>query len=131
MTKEKKIQEAYGVHYKFFKHFIDVNGWLDKLKIGHENLMLIIQLTNEIPCESQINNAHSIRPKSLQGIEENNGWIKIESEADFPKIKGQYYWFNRNTKLITLQHFNPKYIGNKITRFSHYQALQKPETPIY
>lgn len=26
-----------------------------------------------------------VRPKALDGLEENNGWIKIESESDMPK----------------------------------------------
>jgi hypothetical protein len=41
------------------------------------------------------------RPKSLDGIENNNGWIKIESKDDLPK-KGKYWGFTKDKKYIQL-----------------------------
>ncbi len=134
MEKDEKIYEAYGRHYNFFKHFIDENGWLDKLKIALENVVLIIILTNEIECESQINNAYSIRPKSLSGIENNNGWVKIKSGLDFPKDKNVFYKYcidgipyNINCNLMNLK-ANLSYYEDKLT---HYKVCEQEKPPIY
>lgn len=32
-----------------------------------------------------------VRPKSLNGIEDNNGWTKIESKSNLPNKIGEYY----------------------------------------
>lgn len=79
------------------------------------------------------------RPKSLKGIENNNGWIKIESEDDLPKDIINCFVFTQigifvNTPVI----YNP--IRNVFSdginflfwkKFSHYHPIQKPEPPIY
>lgn len=66
---------------------------------------------------------------------DNNGWIKIEGESDFPKehvpchvkyLNGQTVsWFN-GVDFITLT--GHKYKDNAIT---HYQPIEKPKPPIY
>lgn len=66
----------------------------------------------------------SIRPKSLSGIENNNGWIKIENEEDLPK-DNEDYWVVIDGE-IKVTH------GFSIRRNStHYQPIVKPRLPIY
>lgn len=72
------------------------------------------------------------RPKSLQGIENNNGWQRIESEKDLPsgdmdvfvlinsKIESDYYLVHHN---------NFKYFN--WYECTHWQPIVKPEKPIY
>lgn len=65
----------------------------------------------------------------------NNGWIKIESEADLPKEYGNYHvkylngqsiaWFNDGF-FYTMKGY--KFKDNHIT---HYQPIEKPKPPIY
>ena len=43
-------------------------------------------ITDKIDYEIEYGGVGKFRPKSLKGIENNNGWIKIESEEDLPKI---------------------------------------------
>jgi len=133
MTKEEKIKEAYGNHIIFFKYFIDDDGWLDKLKIGIENIMLIIQLTNEIQCESQINDSHKIRPKSLSGIENNNGWIKINDFNDLPIGWTDCFIFtiSGEVKQANLNNDRNSFIYTIEKEITHYQPIEKPEPPIY
>jgi hypothetical protein len=74
-----------------------------------------------------------IRPKSIQGIENNNGWIKIESDDDLPKKSGMYWTFIIGKEVVA-NTFNT--FGNNEFTFdngvvTHYQPIQKPQPPIY
>jgi len=85
MTKTEKIQEAHGEYFERLKGFIDNNGWV---KRGHYHFLKSAfteeQIKENYQVTVEIDNDKMFRPKSLQGIENNNGWIKIESEADLP-----------------------------------------------
>jgi len=91
-TKEDVIKEAYElIGLPFVDNVIYDNGWL-KIKPTQYSSKYddvdLLKLTNHV---------HSIRPKSLQGIENNNGWIKIESEAQYDELEnGEYEWYNIN-----------------------------------
>lgn len=68
MTREEKIKEAYGEYFEISKPEMQ-NGWSVKRKgIGFEQLKKKIELEYNQP-----HNAYSFRPKSLSGIENNNG----------------------------------------------------------
>lgn len=73
-TKEEVIREAWGDNYN---DQINKNGWLTvgfNYEYNHNDFDTIRYL-----------DCVEIRPKSLQGIESNNGWIRIESKKDLPK----------------------------------------------
>lgn len=142
MSKEEKIKEVYGIH--FGKCNPDENGWSKYQLNDKQELISEFAINSIMPCEFnnfRQDNAkliYCVRPKSLQGIEDNNGWIKIESEADFPKI-GTYdmsasklmYWTNgcqyeaNDYKKLVLH-----YPHLEIT---HYQFIQiiKLNEPLY
>lgn len=96
MTKQEKIAEAYGEHWEKVKDFVDMeNGaccGIDYTNKGSEfnhpslNKMGIFQKDNFTETWFDPNqNKHFWRPKTLDGISSNNGWIKIESEECLPK----------------------------------------------
>lgn len=60
----------------------------------------------------------------------NNGWIKIESEADLPKESWNYWIMQSDGLIQTLKEYedNKKYFQIIAT---HYQPITKPEKPIY
>ncbi len=62
MTKEEKIKNAYGEYWEQLKPFIDDNGWMFSIDFPLHNKSIEIE---EHP------NRYSVRPKSLQGIENN------------------------------------------------------------
>ena len=122
MTKQEKIQEAYGKYWEVVYEYVDKNGWCSaywKTKTYFQT-----EFTSE-----------KWRPKSLQGIEDNNGWIKIESEADLPKNDDDY-WVMTNIKddevqqlsnLIVIRCLNLE----KNIKVTHFQPIEKPKPPIY
>ena len=154
MTKQEKIQKAWeciGVKLNTLETTPDENGY--------------VRLSHCIPSQQKIilnkelsigkNIAHGIsmyRPKSLQGIENNNGWIKIESEADLPKENidchyrlfvseiysnaGEYILSGRFRTKSSLSNSTNFFtcddmIRSYFPRVTHYKPIEKPQPPIY
>ncbi|QIY92223.1 hypothetical protein [Chryseobacterium gallinarum] len=129
MNKDEKIQEAYGEYY--LKHNIDENGWTNSPSQG---------FINSIPCDAK--EMHIVygkpewwyRPKSLSGLENNNGWIKIESEKDLPNEEIGCWFLDKNDGAI-LGRFLPENKDGSIQfildNATHYQPIEKPKLPIY
>lgn len=130
MTKQEAIEKAYGEYYFEFKDNIDENGWTNSVSQG---------MLNYITCDSK--DMHIIsgspenwyRPMSLRGIENNNGWIRIESESDLPKQNGRY-WIMSKSSIINQDVFDSTDMILKSlwkSNYTHYQPIIKPEPPIY
>lgn len=78
-----------------------------------------------------------LRPKSLKGIENNNGWIKIESEYDLAKDHYKYSFVYNcteniissiNNSIVRNDQLHELFLESDIT---HYQPIIKPKPPIY
>lgn len=127
-TKKEVIQQAYGEYWDQVKLIVDENGWFD--------MAYSQQVNNFDPLWNDSDRKSTkIRPKSLSGIENNNGWIKIESESDLPKESG-YYDFQKYPldKYIVNPVFWSKgatLIGWFIETYTHFQPIEKPKPPIY
>lgn len=136
MTKQERIKDAYGEYWDRVKGFVDKNGWTEYPKLGSSKLLIDFggeygAMPDQFFC----------RPSSLKGIEDNNGWIKIESEKDLPKQDVDVH--------LMLSLFNGKHglfytIGlwdnelkaffsgrSKLTKVTHYQPIQRPEFPLF
>jgi hypothetical protein len=142
-TKQQAIQEAYG----FLNDLIDENGWtFYRVDEGGESG---IEPTEDCEIKSNIDGVIEWRPKSLQGIEKNNGWIKIESENDLPKdlevcnfipcnYKNEaFIGFIKNDEVYFIDYsivFNEDYIKLNSwlkSQITHYQPIENPKPPIY
>jgi len=124
-SKVEVIKEAYGDYYEICNPC--ENGWSVKRKgIGFEQLKKIIELEYNQP-----HNAYAFRPKSLQGIETNNGWISINSEKDLPKVKDEQIVFFKDG--ITTTYLSDDVAEDKkfFTRYSHYKIKEKQINPIF
>lgn len=128
MTKQKAIKEAWeklGISVN--DNVINQNGWMNIQPIQYERLydrVDILRLTDHV---------HRIRPKSLKGIENNNGWI---DSKDMSKIPDEYCycWLLTKDGDIILRECNPDaegFYGWREVEFTHYQPIIKPEKPIY
>ena len=126
MTKEEKIKEAWGLAYDEVKHLLTDNGYIRSVDLAHIRLNL-----SSYNLDLNYNDIGA-RPKSLQGIENNNGWIKIESESDLPKETGCYHVINKKGRYFRknfLKHLNNHQEKWKI--ITHYQPIEKLKSPIY
>nr|WP_297310389.1 hypothetical protein [uncultured Flavobacterium sp.] len=128
MTKEEKIKEAYGEYYETVKNYIDDNGWC-VLNVSQKepiNFFAHHGKTEWKPIKERV----CWRPKSLQGIEDNNSWIKVESEADLPKESYNYWIFQNDGLIQSMKEYelNKKYYNIEAT---HYQPIEKPKPPLY
>jgi hypothetical protein len=141
MSKEEKIKEAYGQYWEKVKDFVDENGYIDGVMIKNK---IGIVPNNFIEKFQPL--VSMFRPKSLQGIENNNGWIKIESESDLPTCDGEYFvnakGINNNKQFFIRSWLNAKkdfndnwvfteYPKEWLELYSHYQPITKPKPPIY
>jgi hypothetical protein len=129
-AKEQKIKEAYGEYWETVKDYVGENGWINDFYLPY-NIN-----KEKFPLEHF---ANLWRPKPLSGIENNNGWIRIESEADLPKENIDIDWyyggrFLNNKDFIELSYRLDfvkikEHYKNKI--ITHYQPIFKTEKPIY
>ena len=128
-AKQEAIKNAYGEYWENVKDYVDNDGWINnsipKFRFG--------KLKN---LDLEYKNDVFFRPKSLQGIENNTGWIKIESEDDLPK-EGMHHSIlldsdcingYRNYDVIVFYEVNSRYRKKEI---SHYQPIEKPLKPLY
>jgi hypothetical protein len=152
MSKEEKIKEAWinivgEKNYNFIKQFLSENGFTNRGKYH----WLINNFSKEYIKDNfyvtiEIDNDKLFRPKSLQGIENNRGWIKIESESDLPTCDGEYFvnakGINNNKQFFIRSWLNAKkdfndnwvfteYPKEWLELYSHYQPITKPKPPIY
>jgi hypothetical protein len=131
MKKEEVIKAAYGEHWKTVKSFVDENGWteLQEEDFGYS------ALSDEIE-HFDFEHSNKWRPISLSGIENNNGWIKIEMESDMPKQRGtdDIYIIDElgEVQVASSKLLNDRQIFNywKAT-ITHYQPINKPKPPLF
>lgn len=139
MDKKQAIKEAYGELWETVKDYVYAEGYV---------------LARDVPgIRDMIGNAEMIidapgrpayRPKSLKGIEDNNGWKRIDSEADLPKMAGTYHVIvslpshlkgkTVDKPRLDILHVMPgsgkvwKYYNGLVT---HWQLIVEPEKPLY
>lgn len=83
-AKQEAIEKAYGEHWDIVGKHVDEDGYLHHPKGGEVTFEPFIGFMDEHPTKD------AYRPKSLSGIETNNGWISILSEDDLPKPNLNY-----------------------------------------
>lgn len=136
MTKQDKIKEAYGGLIDL--NLLDENGWAI---YGCEDFSESgIEPFGEYETKNHIAGVYNWRPKSLKGIENNNGWIKIESENNLPKQTNNLWLLANDGSLILgkwciFQKIFKTTSGNNFDTdgvfFTHYQPIIKPDLPLY
>lgn len=140
-SKQEVIQEAWGkVAFGWFD--LDMKSWDE----NNEGWYARWQDTGKVfrnflsdysrrflDCRDDVINLNGwFWPKALDGIETNNGWIRIESEGDLPKVDGDYFvvWKVGDDVQVSAVSYDvdqPEYWHG----VTHYQAVIKPLPPIY
>ena len=147
--KQTAIRKAYGEYWEKVKDKVDSYGrltiqqcwdlWNGDSAESHFYSVILQDKTLDLHDDYQ----GYYQPRSLQGIENNNGWIRIESEEDLPKedkiechliinngsmeLHGGFRRYSKETFYF----FNAKGEGFLIDSVTHYQPIVKPEKPIY
>lgn len=120
-AKKEAIKKAYGKYWELVKNYVNEDGWIDE-KINKNKKYEILC---SIPKQKQ-----KELISELHKIENNNGWIKIESEADLPK---ENTWCFVISKISGITHGN-FLIKDKdywLIDATHYQPIKKPKPPIF
>lgn len=126
MTKEEIIKEAYGDHWDLFKEHVDENGWVGGRKSGYS----LVRYFDVADLEFRV---YKSRPKTLKGIEYNNGWHVINTVADLPKEKGTYLFTSKKQVWITSTFDHNDVAENTywFLRYSHWREKTYIPNPIY
>jgi len=112
MTKEEKIKEEYKKQKGL--------EW-------YENNFEFINFDNGYFQ----NREEYFRIDSLQGIEDNNGWTKIESIDDLPKEKGFYLFLSgigHTTYGVEDVNYAPEWF---VKKYTHWKPKQEHKKPLY
>ncbi|WP_392471397.1 hypothetical protein ACF3OC_08400 [Sphingobacterium cellulitidis] len=120
-AKQEAIRKAYGEYWEQVKDELHQGMYICLI----DERSSIISWNGILMTVHDFNN-HLYMPKSLQGIENNNGWIRIESEEQHDEIENDYYWWYNDDN-------GDWEIGDKsfYGKYTHYQPIVKPEKPIY
>jgi len=132
MTKQDKIQEAWtalvGDKYPLLR--LDGNGFSDwrcrKLMPNTCWDMLYDKIKSGVKYPFSGGDL-IYRPKSLQNIEDNNGWNKIDSRADLPKEEGMYLFLFTNHRQVEQWHEEGISIGGA----THWRKIVRIPNPLY
>lgn len=133
MTKQDKIKEAWGQYYQLVKNELDEHGrysYYDDNSIKRKSKLWQFENIET----HKISNLNLLIPSSIKGIENNNAWIKIESESDLPKETGHFWVCNKINNQIEVDYMDWDYESNaeRWMEFnSHYQPIVQPKPPIY
>lgn len=133
-AKQKAIEVAYG---KLYDKSIDENGWA-YYQLNEERQIIKGISPGGMSLEFnnfKQDNANLIfywRPKSLQGIENNNSWSQVPSIHEKEIEKGQY-WVVYKNGFIEVAYYDGTMDCYKFWKlnFTHYQPIIKPEKPHY
>ena len=143
MNKQELIKQAYGKSWELCRPFIDENGFCVVFKDSdHEFIGVAGNETHFKEHEiegGQLNHSIfgkgiSFRPKTLNGIEHNNGWTKIESENDLPVDHGCIYkvWLHKNDRPARSYYSLTDLIADyKHGIILHYKAIKEDRPPLY
>ncbi|MCT4261603.1 hypothetical protein HZP32_05695 [Elizabethkingia anophelis] len=147
-NKQQAIKAAYGEYYKDYRRFIDENGFIYQSDLFFpETGMKKDGVEAEIISVEKKHKWSNIkwRPMSLQGLENNRGWTRIESEEDMPKDKtidviindecyqGYIYEGQGGLFCCVENRYNSTEIAEIIEASSvtHYQPIETPKPPIF
>ena len=130
-AKQEAIKKAYGDNNEIYEKSLTKNGWLNVEYDIYENAdrFYFDFLRHELNADEY---EYFIRPKSLSGIDDNNGWIRIESEDDLPKVQDSFYVCFKNGEIIQ-RYFIPnnKHSKEDWRNITHWQPIEKPLKPLY
>ena len=132
MTKEDKIKEAYGEYWESVKLLTDENGFICQSTLFFPETVMMDKMEIQVKPFPPDGRCYW-RPMTLKGIENNNGWIKIENEKDLPKEKGlKCLFLNKNNMHTTYISDDVLYDSDWFfRRYTHWKIKNEFKYPLY
>ena len=130
--KEEAIRKAYGEYWEQVKGKVDEEGWFYYYSMDYLTKSKNYSLTHYLTCDEDIYKL-AIRPKSIQGIENNNGWQRVEDGFP-PENSGLYFVYDgKDVGIARMSNilFRCLLANEVYSDVTHYQPIVKPKPPIY
>ena len=123
-TKDQIIQEAYGNYWDTIK---------DHVNMEHGSLDVYFWTLNELIIPFDRIGFGDRRPQSLKGIENNNGWTKMNDKRDnLPDEHCKcWLWTEDGIMFGDYNSTTKGFYGYKEVKFSHYLIIQEPKPPLF
>lgn len=137
--KAEVIRKAWGELYDKVEKHLNKDGYvpfqITELKIIFFDNEELFETTDKMGFNGECIGIELFRPKSIQGIENNNGWIRIESEEDLPaENSGLYFVYDGKdvgiARMSTIM-FRCLTSNEVYSDVTHFQPTVKPKKPIY
>lgn len=125
-AKQEAIKNGYGKWYEPLKNMIDKSGKVHRGVVPDEY--------QNIFGDYYWNNLNgSWWPKSIDGIINNNGWIRIEPDgSNLPDINTDFIWLRKSDgETKDIFHINGHYKSSIKRDYSHYKPITQELKPIY
>lgn len=121
-AKLEAIKKAWGgENWSILSNRIDKKGWC--------HVDFIHDPVSSKDCEFR---NQLFRPKSLQGIEENNGWTRIEPDgSNLPVEDGTYRWVDKAGEIVNNYYRNDPQYKSYGDYYTHYKLIIPEPKPIY
>ncbi|MDV3508978.1 hypothetical protein CMU89_17000 [Elizabethkingia anophelis] len=119
MTKTEAIKAAYGSHWEKVKYYVDENGWVEP---PTADIPIYVPSIGKLEAH---HGAFKFRPKSLSGIETNNGWTILNKET-YDNLENSYYmWYNTNNGDWEVGDLDESFLQE----YTHFQEIKLPPKP--
>lgn len=128
MTKEEKIKEAWGVYYNMFHKYIKKDGTLSEMHLTNNQCNIFYNDEN-IEVVEKGSDYWYYRPKSLQGIEDNNGWISLLNNEEEFYDYGEVELFNINTREYYI--CTDRHEPIELDSFTHFKPFERSKYPLF
>lgn len=146
-SKEEVIKDAWigaigEEKFNKSKLSIDKNGWVNSKEVvflyNEKHPFLNEDFHQSLPKRMSLETQYYVRPNSLNGIDDNFGWISINSESDLPSENGTFWILDKELGIKSGEWRKaPNEVEHKkacefwIKRATHYQPINKPLPPLH
>lgn len=130
-AKLQAIKNAYGENWDKVKKYVTKEGWIANKYLGSSDFVLYEPFHKEGYWDEDLKKVEAqFRPAPLSGIDNNNGWIRINSVDDLPK-ENAIFWVIQNNEIVDMENWEIALSYHNRKDITHYQPITKPKPPIY
>ncbi|OBS12788.1 hypothetical protein ATE49_15500 [Elizabethkingia miricola] len=130
--KEQAIKAAYGEHWDKVKDYVNLDNGIAEVpsSVNRTEYLKVFKLIATWPDTEGFK--QMLIPYSLEGLENNRGWTRIESEVDLPKYNsaGDFYVMSNEGNKKLLNGGNAVRNAYRLKTITHWQLIET-KLPIF